>query len=173
LKLSTKQLSEISIYSPLAEGLSLQIQNVISGKATSAGVSFLETGFKPYPYVQVGLPDARGQLTLEVISNTFLETKLTEWQVSQLVTAGWKAPDETNPNFWMVVSPEDTLELAKVLIYAVHLVFGMKPNTWFSFGTAPIEVAMNNSGLFWRRKGATGVVCLPGQNPDETLEGGV
>lgn len=172
MKLSTKQLSEISIYSPLAEGLSLQIQNVISGKATSAGVTFLGTGFKPYPYVQVGLPDARGQLTLEVISNTFLDTKLTQWQVSQLIAAGWNAPDKTNPNFWMVVNPQDTFELAKVFIYAVHLVFGLTPGTWFTFGTAPLEVAMNNSGLFWRKRGATGVVCLPGQNKEFVLESG-
>jgi hypothetical protein len=108
-----------------------------------------------------------------VVSNTFLETKLTEWQVSQLIGTGWKAPDKTNPNFWRVVTPDDTLELAKVLIYAVHLVFGIKPDTWFSFGTAPSEVAMNNSGLFWRSRGAAGVVCLPGQNKEMTLEGSV
>jgi len=171
LKLSTKQLSEISIYSPLTEGLSLQIQNVISGTTTSAGVTFLETSINPYPYVQVGSPDAGGLLTLEVISNTYLETKLTEWQVALLTDIGWNPPDESNPNFWLVAKADDTHELAKILIYAVHLVFGISEETWFTFGTAPIDLAMNNSGLFWHMRGASGIVCLPGQNVESTIEG--
>lgn len=171
MKLTTKQQSQLAIYSPLAEGLSTQIQRVLDAKMTSASLTLFETGVRPNPYVQVGLPDAGGNLTLEVMSNTFLETKLTEWQVSQLISNGWKAPDESNPNFWMVVGSEDTLEAAKILVYAMHLVFGLRPETWFSFGTAPLDVAMNQSGLFWTRKGNTGVVCLPGQNRALTVEG--
>jgi hypothetical protein len=171
MKLNAKQQSQIAIYSPLAEGLSIQIQRVLDGKMTSAGLTLLETGVRPHPYVQVGLPDENGRLTLEVISNTFLETKLTDWQIGQLMSNGWKAPDEGNPNFWMVTDSQDTTEMSKVMVYAMHLVFGLRPDTWFTFGTAPLDEAMNNSGLFWHMKGKTGVVCLPGQNMEYTLEG--
>jgi hypothetical protein len=138
---------------------------------TSAGLTLFGTDVRPYPYVQVGMPDADGKLTLEVMSNTFLETKLTEWQISQLISSGWKAPDENNPNFYMVVGSDDTVEVARILVYAMHLVFGLKPESWFGFGTAPLEEAMNQSGLFWTMKGRTGVVCLPGQNKESTIEG--
>ena len=171
MKLTSKQETEISIYSPLTEGLSIQIQGVLDGKNTSAGVNLLSSSVKSYPYVQVGLPNSQGQLTLEAMSNTFLETKLTDWQVAQLTEVGWNAPDESNPNFWMVADSQDTHELAKVMVYALHLVFGLRPDTWFSFGTGPLDEAINHSGLFWRMKGKTAVVCLPGQNKGATLEG--
>jgi hypothetical protein len=171
VKLTNKQEKEISIYSPLTEGLSIQIQGVLDGKNTSAGVNLLNTSVKPFPYVQVGMPNSKGQLTLEAVSNTFLDTKLTGWQVAQLQEVGWKVPDNTNPNFWMVTDSQDTTEMSKVMVYAMHLVFGLRPNTWFTFGSSPHDEAMHNSGLFWRMKGTTGVVCLPGQNKDMTFEG--
>jgi hypothetical protein len=173
VKLTNQQETEISIYSPLTEGLSLQIQSVMLGKRTSAGVNLLNTPLKPSPYVQVGMPNDKNQLTLEACSNTFLETKLTDWQAAQLQEVGWAAPDKTNPNFWMVTDSQDTAEMSKVMVYAMHLVFGLRPDTWFTFGTAPLDEAMNNSGLFWHMKGKTGVVCLPGQNKDRTVEGGL
>jgi hypothetical protein len=172
MKLTNKQETEISIYSPLTEGLSLQMQSVLKGTRTSAGVNLLSTSVKPSPYVQVGMPNDKGQLTLEVCSNTFLETKLTDWQVAQLQEVGWNAPDNKNPNFWMVTDSQDTTETSKVMVYAMHLVFGLQPDTWFTFGTSPLDEAINNSGLFWRIKGTSGAVCLPGQNKDMTVEGG-
>jgi hypothetical protein len=171
MKLTNKQETEISIYSPLTEGLSLQMQSVLKGTRTSAGVNLLSTSVKPSPYVQVGMPNDKGQLTLEVCSNTFLETKLTDWQVAQLQEVGWNAPDNTNPNFWMVTDSQDTTETSKVMVYAMHLVFGLQPDTWFTFGTSPLDEAMHNSGLFWRMKGKAGVVCLPGQNKESAVEG--
>jgi len=111
-----------------------------------------------------------GHLTPEVISNTFLETKLTQFQVAQLIEIGWNGPYKSNPNFWMVVDSQDTLEVAKAMFYAAHLAFGIRPETWFSFGTAPLDEAMNDSGLFWRMKGKSGVVCLPGENSELATE---
>lgn len=171
MKLTNKQESEISIYSPLTAGLSLQIQSVMQGKRTSAGVNLLNTGVKPSPYVQAGMPNANRRLTLEVCSNTFLDTKLTDWQAAQLQEVGWKAPDKANPNFWMVTDSQDTTEMSKVMVYAMHLVFDLRPDTWFTFGSSPFDEAMHNSGLFWRMKGKAGVVCIPGQNKGATLEG--
>jgi hypothetical protein len=171
MKLATKQQSEISIYSPLSEGLSKQIQGVVRRDSTSADVTLLGTSFKPDPYVQVGSPDEKGDMTFEVISNTFLETKLTEWQISKLISLGWNAPNSQNPNFWITASTDDTLEAAQFMVYAMHSVFGLEPDTWFTFGTSPTDEAMNNSGLFWRMKSKSGIVCLPGQNISETVEG--
>ncbi len=171
MKLTNKQETEISIYSPLTEGLSLQIQRVLKGDLTSADVTFLGTGYKPDPYVQVGLPAENGEITLEVVSNTFLETKLTDWQIKELLAFGWNAPDAHNPNFWMRTDPNDTHDSSQVLVYSAKLVFGLTPDTWFTFGTSPLDEAMNNSGLFWRMRGKAGVVCLPGQNKSSALEG--
>ena len=171
MKLTSEQQSEIAIYSPLSEGLSQQIQRVIDGKMTSASVTFFETGFDPDPYVQVGLPAANSDITLEVISNTYLNDKLNSWQVSKLQSIGWNLPTATNPNFWIRTSPTDTYELSQVFVYSVQSAFGITPETWFSFGTAPLDMAMNGSSLFWRKRGQTGVVCLPGQNIDEAIEG--
>jgi hypothetical protein len=171
MKLTPKQHSEISIFSPLTEGLSQQIQRVLRSEATSASITFLGTSFKPDPYVQVGMANEERQLTLEVMSNTFLETKLTQFQVGQLIEIGWNSPDKSNPNFWMLVDSQDTLEIAKTMFYGAHLVFGIRPETWFSFGTAPLDEAMNNSGLFWHMKGKSGVACLPGQNSELASEG--
>ena len=172
MKLTSKQKSEISIYSPLTEGLSIQIQKVISKDSTSADVTFLGTSFTPDPYVQVGMPVESGEITLEVISNTFLETKLTEWQISKLLSLGWNAPNSQNPNFWISASADDAFEASQVMVFAAHSVFGLESDTWFTFGTSPIDEEMNNSGLFWRMKGKTNVVCLPGQNRERALEGG-
>lgn len=171
MKLTNKQESEISIYSPLTEGLSLQIQSVMQGKRTSAGVNLLSTSVKPSPYVQAGMPNANSQVTLEVCSNSFLNTKLTDWQAAQLQEVGWKAPDKTNPNFWMVTDSQDTTEMSKAMVYAMHLVFDLRPDTWYTFGSSPLDEAIHNSGLFWRMKGRAGVVCLPGQNKSSALEG--
>ena len=171
MKLSPQQHAEISIYSPISEGLSRQIQRVVRQDTTSADVTFLSTGFKPDPYVQVGLPDENGSITIEVISNTFLDTKLTEWQINNLMSLGWNAPNSINPNFWLTVNAEATYEASQFMVYAVHSVFGLEPGAWFTFGTSPADEALNNSGLFWRRRGDAGVICLPGQNADETVEG--
>jgi len=71
----------------------------------------------------------------------------------------------------MVTDSQDTNQISKVMVYAMHLVFGLRPDTWFTFGTSPLDEAINNSGLFWHMKGKTGVVCIPGQNKDRAVEG--
>jgi hypothetical protein len=170
MKLTDKQRSEIAVFSPLVEGLVIQMNKVLSGEDTSVDVTFFGTGYSPDPYVQVGLPAENGDFTLEVVSHRFLETKLQDHQIRFLLDNGWNKPGSENPNFWMRVDSKDLYEAARIMVFAAVKVFGLLPNTWFTFGMAPSEREMNPGGLFWRKRGSTGVICLPGQNLDRILE---
>jgi hypothetical protein len=168
-----KKQTNITIFSPLIDTLAVQLVKVAAGEIDSGALIFLNTNYKPNPYGQFVL-NKWGNLVLEVVSNSFLETKLTDWQISKANELGWRSPNEENPNFWNPFPIEaDKRYLARLLVEVCVVLFEVKPDTWFTFGSAPEDMTVNESEVFWHLKGNQGVVCLAGQNMELTVEGGL
>jgi hypothetical protein len=123
------------------------------------------------PYVQSSKQDS-GNFLLELTSNVFLEPDISTLQRAQVDGLGWNKPNGMNPNYWKVV--EGTLEaetIARYLVTTLRVVFELKTNAWFSFGTTPLDLLVASRSTFWHRLGSSSVVCLPDQNHSETVEG--
>ena len=93
---------DVLVWAPLIESLNFQIDQVISGKLPSFSLTMISQEFSPNPYAQGSL-NSSGNLVLEIISNSFLSTRLNDWEVQLVENLGWHSPSEDNPNFWTVV----------------------------------------------------------------------
>ena len=137
----------------------------------SFGITFLDTDFKPSPYLQVSL-NLNGELLVELISNEYLVTKLTKWQESQLRMLGFKMPDENNPNYHRATKAnEQPVYTARQLLDAARTVFEVRDDCWFTFGQSEYEKALAGSSAFWHNSEDPTRLCLPGTNAPSTREG--
>lgn len=153
----------------ITEGLNHLAVLVSDGTIPSASVSLIDSRYQTKPYVQF---TKSGVLILaEMISNSFLFTKLTPWEESRILNLGWSAPTESRPNFWREFEASNTRRVAEFLVTSLQLAFDLNPKSWFSFGNTKDEVPLIESGLFWHSTNATHVLCLPGSHVLGTLEG--
>jgi hypothetical protein len=153
------------------DALTSAFDDIKEGKIESFAVTFLDTDFKPSPYIQASL-NLNGDLLVELISNEYLITKLTKWQENQLRAMGFKLPDSNNPNYHRATQlTEQTVFTARQLLDAARTVFEIKDNVWFTLGDSDYERALAESSAFWHRSENESQLCLPGMNPKETTEG--
>lgn len=140
-------------------------------KVDSFEITFLDTNYKPSPYLQASL-NLRGDLLVELISNEYLVTKLTKWQESQLRLLGFNMPDENNPNYHRATrATEQPVYTATHLLDAARTVFVVRDDGWFTFGDSEYEKALAGSSAFWHNAADALKLCLPGTNAKSTLEG--
>jgi hypothetical protein len=98
-----KKQTNIKIFSPLIDTLAVQLVKVAAGEIDSGALIFLNTNYKPNPYGQFVL-NKWGNLVLEVVSNSFLETKLTDWQISKAKRTWVEVSKRRKPEFLEPVS---------------------------------------------------------------------
>lgn len=119
------------------------------------------TDAHPEVYVQLCREDD-GALTLEAISNQFLDRPLTPDQVATLHSLGWEDPREEGlPNFHQFIEQRATAPgaVAEILVRTLQQVYGTEPGDAHQF--APFELASNLlSGAFGREYAAN-----PNMNP--------
>jgi hypothetical protein len=140
-------------------------------KVEDFGITFLDTNFKPSPYMQVAL-NLNGDLLVELVSNEYLVTKLTKWQESQVRLLGFKMPDENNPNYHRATKAnEQPVYTARQLLDAARTVFEVRDDCWFTFGQSDYEKALAGSSAFWHNSLNESQLCLPGMNANSTREG--
>ena len=123
------------------------------------------------PYVQASKQE-NGSFLLELSSNVFLEPDISPLQRAQVDGLGWNKPNGMNPNYWKQVEGSlETDTIARYLVTTLRVVFELRTDTWFSFGTSPLDLKVASRGTFWHRLGSSSVVCLPNHNHTETIEG--
>lgn len=119
------------------------------------------TDSHPEVYVQLCREDD-GALTLEAISNEFLDRPLTPDQVATLHSLGWEDPREGGlPNFHQFIEQRATAPgaVAEILVRTLHQVYGTDPGDAHQF--APFELASNLLGGAFGREYAAN----PNMNP--------
>jgi hypothetical protein len=146
-------------------------EDIKQERVESFGITFLDTDFKPCPYLQATL-NLNGDLLVELISNEYLVTKLNRWQESQVRLLGFKMPDENNPNYHRATQAnEQPVYTARQLLEAARTVFEIKDDVWFTFGQSDYEKALAGSSAFWHNAIDDSRLCLPGTNVNSTKEG--
>jgi len=112
-------------------------------------INVAATDSHPEVYVQLCREDD-GALTLEAVSNEFLDGTLTPDQVSTLLSMGWQEPiDSAMPNFHRYVLARETApgEVADFLVRTLIQVYGTHPRDRHTF--APFHLASSLlSGTF-------------------------
>ena len=171
MQIARLQPLNLNAWGPVIDATTGALDDIKRGITPFFELSFLGTDFTPEPYVQASLKES-GQLVLELMSNEYLKPKINKFNESQLRILGFQVPDNSNPNFHRECSPkEQPILQAKILIEAARRVFDLQDNTWFAFGGSNYEKALAESDAFWHYKGNKQILCLPGRNESETLEG--
>jgi hypothetical protein len=153
------------------DALTAAFQDIKEERIDSFGITFLDTEFKPCPYLQATL-NANGDLLIELISNQYLTTKLTRGQESQLRVLGFKTPDRLNPNYHRAtLASEELVYTARQLLDAARTAFEIRDDAWFTFGESEYEKALASSSAFWHNSKDESILCLPGMNANSTKEG--
>jgi hypothetical protein len=138
---------------------------------TSFSLSFAVPAYEPNPYLQVSI-DASGDLILECSSNVYLEPDIGRWQISQLDALGWSKPNGMNPNFNKTISSKHAVSsTARYLLTTMRMVFSLPEDVWIVFENTDLDYEIFSSSDFWHKLHVPGIVCLPGFNHLETIEG--
>ncbi len=125
----------------------------------------------PQPYVQGELLEG-GKVRIEFSSNVFLEKPLDAQQKSSLGSLGWSTPNGENPNYSKIFAfgyPVGSIAL--YLLTTIRIVLNPPLKTWFDFGTTKPDLEVTSSAPLWHKLDSPEIVCLPGQNASETIEG--
>jgi len=161
----------LNAWGPVIDAATGALEDIKGGITPSFELTFLGTDYQPAPYVQASA-NYEGNLVLEIISNDYLQTKLTKWHENQLRVLGFKVPDNENPNYHRVSSSKDSnMMLANLLLDCARRVFDLTESTWFIYGDSEYEKALAESDAFWHNKSNPLILCLPGQNQKFTVEG--
>jgi hypothetical protein len=158
-------------WTPLYDAVAHLFDQLRRGEREALSLSFGVSGYGMAPYVQATM-QKNGWFRLELVSNVYLEPNISPLQRAQVDGLGWNKPNGLNPNYWKEVEgslPADSV--ARYLVTTLRVVFELKTDAWFSFGTAPKDIEVASRSTFWHRLGSKSEVCLPDQNHSETVEG--
>ena len=88
----------------------------------------ISTGNRKDIYFQ-GFFDADGRMTLEAVSNSYLDVKLTEGQIKGMVALGWELPSEALPNFIKFLDLDGSKKprVAKLIVESLKLAYEVSP----------------------------------------------
>jgi hypothetical protein len=158
-------------WTPLYDATTTLFDQLNTGEREVLSLSIGLQEFDIPPYVQASKEDG-GNFLVELTSNVFLEPDISPLQRAQVSGLGWNKPNGVKPNYWKEVEGSlDTGTIARYLVTTLRVVFELKTDTWFSFGTSPLDLEIASSSTFWHRLGSSSEVCLPNHNHSETVEG--
>lgn len=152
----------------ITEALNHLVDWVNRGRVSSGSLSLLGSRYQVSPYVQ--FVKSGNFLASEMVSNSFLETRLTAWEESQILHLGWNAPTKSKPNFWKDFESSPPREVAEFLVLSMRVAYGLNPKSWFTFGSSSDEIPLIESGLFWHSRNNRHILCLPGNHIGATVE---
>jgi hypothetical protein len=158
-------------WTPLYDATTTLFEQLSRGEREALSISIGLQDFGIPPYVQATKQD-NGSFLVELSSNVFLEPDISSLQKAQVDGLGWNKPNGKTPNYWKEVEGSLKAEtIARYLVTTLRVVFELKTDSWFSFGTAPLDLEVASRSTFWHKLGAPSVVCLPDHNHAETVEG--
>jgi hypothetical protein len=160
-----------SIWEPLYDAFATLLVELQKGLRKSFVVSFEIDGFSPYPYIQAAL-NREGDFVVEFTSNLYLEPDLSRKQIERLDSIGWRKPNSRNPNYTKIVNGDQPASsLARYITTTLRIIYNLDESVWIVFGDVAEDYRAYSVDSFWHRMGKEGVVCLPGMNAEETIEG--
>lgn len=160
-----------SIWEPLYEAFTNLLLELQKGQRLNFIVSFEIDGFSPYPYIQANL-SLEGDFVIEFTSNVYLEPDLNRVQIARLDAIGWRKPNGRNPNYTKIVNGDQpAASLARYITTTLRMIYELDESVWIVFGDKDEDRPTYSVDAFWHRLGQEGVVCLPGKNSSETVEG--
>lgn len=76
-----------------------------------------------------GFFDADGRMTIEAVSNNYLDVKLTDQQIGAMVKLGWELPSEALPNFIKFLDLDGSKKprVAKLIVESLKLAYEVNP----------------------------------------------
>ena len=88
--------------------------------------------FSSSAYIQ-GITEAEKMITLEAISNNFLEPKLNQTELTKMNGLGWEDPEEKLPNYTIFCKQDQVTlnKMSKVIVKTIFEVYGAEINTTF------------------------------------------
>lgn len=89
----------------------------------------IKTGKRRDIYFQ-GFFDSDGRLTIEAVSNNYLDVKLTDKQIQKMHDLGWEFPSEALPNFIKFLDLDESKKprVAKLIIESLRDGYEISPN---------------------------------------------
>lgn len=160
-----------SIWEPLHDAFTMLLLELQKGLRKDFLVSFEIDGFSPYPYIQANL-NREGDFVIEFTSNVYLEPDLNSVQIARLDAIGWRKPNGRNPNYTKIVNGDQpATTLARYVTTTLRLIYELDESVWIVFGDRVEDRPIYSVDSFWHRLNQEGVVCLPGKNASETIEG--
>lgn len=158
-------------WEPLNDAFTALLLELQKGLRKNFLVSFEIDGFSPYPYIQASL-NADDDFVIEFASNVYLEPDLNRVQIARLDAIGWRKPNGRNPNYTKIVSGGQPAEsLSRYITTTLRIIYDLEESVWILFGDQEQDHRIYARDGFWHRLGQEGVVCLPGHNAEETVEG--
>ena len=78
-----------------------------------------------------GFFDADGRLTVEAVSNNYLDVKMSERQIQSMVDLGWELPSEALPNFIKFLELDESKKprVAKLIVDSLKNAYAVSPST--------------------------------------------
>jgi hypothetical protein len=160
-----------SVWEPLHTAFAALLLELLRGPRLNFTVSFEIDGFSPYPYIQAAL-NQDDDFVIEFTSNVYLEPDLSKVQIARLDAIGWRKPNGRNPNYTRIIDgTQSPGTLARYIVTTLRLIYELDEDVWIVFGDIEADFKIYSSDSFWHRLGYEGIVCLPGRNPAETVEG--
>jgi serine/threonine protein kinase len=76
-----------------------------------------------------GFFDTDGRLTLEAVSNNYLDVKMSSGQIQKMVDLGWELPSEALPNFIKFLELDESKKprVAKLMVESLRAAYGVLP----------------------------------------------
>jgi hypothetical protein len=171
MEIARLQPLNLTKWGPVIDATTAALDDIKTGSRFVFELTFLGTAFSPNPYMQARLNDA-GHIGLELVSNHYLVTKISKWHESQLRVLGFKVPDINNPNYHReAMKGDNSLQLARLMIDTARRIYDLTDDAWFTFGAGDEDKGLNFAEAFWHNCENPSILCLPGMNPDHTIEG--
>jgi hypothetical protein len=78
-----------------------------------------------------GFFDTDGRLTLEAVSNNYLDIKMSSGQIQKMVDLGWELPSEALPNFIKFLELDESKKprVAKLIVESLGAAYGVLPSS--------------------------------------------
>jgi len=95
-------------------------------------LNIASTKFSSSAYIQ-GITEAEKMITLEAISNNFLEPKLNQTELTKMNELGWEDPEERLPNYTIFCKQDQVTinKMSKLIVRTIFEVYGAEMNTTF------------------------------------------
>lgn len=145
------------------------LTHYILGVKNTFNLSVDTSKFAFSPYIQ-GITEADGMITLEAVSNNFLEPKLNSQELAQMKKLGWEDPEDQLPNFTIFCKQDkpNILKISKVISSTLFDIFEANQSSTFNLRPITENQALEINKKFNIKFDDDGSFKLPELNKAKT-----